>query len=480
MPNPLNFAKPQLGGPFGLCFAIVVCLTAGNAIGFRGVGVALAWYVTAAGIGYAGRLPIHVLGCGYVALHPQQEPDSERCRWRYQLNIAVALNLLSILVWAATATWLHCTVDGSMLLRSAACSALFVPVFALALFTVDRASKLGLERGTEWLCSSWFGRTFLWIEKLTPRRSPAGILFGRFKKLTPTEQASAFLVLITSALLAFPAAGLGGRGLGRLLGEEIRGSKTESTESEHQSVGPLYEEQCPDLPSPGVGAPRPQRELLHALWLDGERFGIRSAGAEQAGCAHIAKQVGEQLGVYYALGFCGSKLRSLGVTSTDYLPALLYQPAAGFALHLANEEVLIGASRRHDIRGGDFYLAYTTYGSWALIRSRASSGDDQKADGDLPCERVAENNVAYEHVPPGLLNVWQQMELLEWAWPEQVASQSNGSSEFIFRSEDPTAEPLATASCVSVTYCAAHYKGNIYATEGSLYATVQAIEGLAR
>jgi hypothetical protein len=168
------------------------------------------------------------------------------------------------------------------------------------------------------------------------------------------------------------------------------------------------------------------------------------------------------------------------VTSDEYLPALLYSPAAGFALQLARAGVLIGASRRHTIRGGDYYLVDTDYGSWILVRRTVSTGSKNKPEkkGSLGCEDVAPDNVPYQRVPPGLLSIWLEATRREWAWPEHVG-EGDGTADFEFHAEDPSAPPLARASCPTPTYCTAMIEGEADSTNGSLRTTVQAIEEMA-
>ncbi|HEU4706606.1 MAG TPA: hypothetical protein VFS64_05440 [Solirubrobacterales bacterium] len=474
--------KASIGGPLGLFFAIVVALTATNSLGNRTLGVLLAWYATIGWIGYAGRLPIHVRGCGYVSRRPRDHPATRGRRQR--LNLLVALNLISIVLWGLLCLYLHRHVgDPSLVLRAVLTVALFAFVFAIAIATVRVINdpEIDLQRGTEWICASKLGQGFLEVDKHIPKRPPFGPLFKRFKEVTTRTEISAFFILVSCSLLALPISGFGAPAAGRLVARELNRGEETTTKQHHTGSGKelLYDEECEGLPWAGVPAPAPQRQQLHALWLGGFGLGLAGDGAKQAGCAHAARQVPGQPGAYYVPSFCGEELRSIGVTSDEYLPSLLYSPAAGFVLQLAKAGVLLGASRRHSVRGGDYYMVDSSFGSWVLVRRNTSTGSGDSSDGSLSCEHVAADNVRYQRVPPGLFGIWFELAGREWVWPEQVGLGS-GAGEFEFRSEDPTAAPLATADCATPTYCTAVIEGEPRSTSGSLYTTVQAINEMAR
>lgn len=473
--------KISIGGPLGAFFVTVAVLSATNSLGHRGLGVWLAWYATVGAIGYAGRLPIHLWGCRYPCRRPRANPATQGRRQR--LNLLVGLNFVSIVLWGLLCVYLHRHAgDPSLLLRTLLTCALFALVYLVAVATVRLISDpaIDLQRGTEWICSSWVGRTFLAIDEHTPERPPFGFVFGRIKGITPPTEISAFFILVTCSLLAMPVSGLGAPAAGGIIARELGGGGGKEGGPKHRGDGKelLYDEECEGLPWAGAPAPAPQRQQLHALWLGGFDLGLSGDGAKQAGCAHAARQVSGQPGVYYAPGFCGDELRSIGITSDNYLPSLLYSPAAGFVLQLAKNGVLLGASRRHAIRGGDYYMVDTSYGSWILLRRRTSTGGE-KGSGSRDCEQVADDSVAYQRIPPGLFGIWFDLAWREWVWPVQVDGGS-GVGEFEFRTEDPAAPPLATAKCATPTYCTAVVEGETRSTVGSLYTTVAAINEVIR
>jgi len=470
--------KIALAGPCGLLIVLSILLSAAEVIGALSLATLLAWNVIISGCGYAGRLPIHLCGGRYISRQRLHDPELRPAQRK--LNICVTLNALSILAWFGLGAYLLGNPEASLELKAVLCVVFYVPAFWLNLETVRCTVALGLPRGTEIVCRSRLGRWIVLRDANVPRGNPFSLFFAWLKKVTPRHQMSAFAMLALSCFLALPAAGFAANEIGPIVREEIRGESHPDDGSGDSTGGPLlYDDLCTGRPEPGKPAPSPYQEGLRALWLGAP--GIDGAGAIQGGCARPARRVSGHPDVWIAPSYCGQELRALGVTASEYLPALQYAPAAQFTLGLAREGVLRGASARHRLRSGDFYVTDSDYGSYVLIRPRLSTGNESLAGGSLLCERVPADLVEYTIVPPGLLDLWAQLIAeLGWVWPQQVGTGAYGASEFAFHAGASASEAAATATCATPTYCSAVIAGESRSTSGSLYTTVLAVEELAR
>jgi hypothetical protein len=435
----------------------------------------LIWYVLIAGICYAGRIPVHVFGAGYVSLQPRLHDQPSLCR---RLNFLTCLNGLSAIVWLIAGVALLVDPTHPWLLETALAIGFYMLVMWLAMETVACATDLGLPRGTEIVCRSWLGRRFKSLLERAPEESPMSRGMKVLARTTPPHQASSFLALSAAALLALSTGTGAAKTAERVMHEpaptspvavaptvEVTGPGTSKQDASDE---PTYEEECDDGTIPGDPAPSPQGEQLLALWMGGG--GIDGAGAIEAGCARGATPVIGHPDVWIARGYCGDSLRSLGIAAPGYLPALLFQGAARFALRKAREGDLRGASARWQVGEGDLYVVDVDVGSFVLVRRNASGGATVPT-GVLPCERQREAGVRYQVIPPGLLGIWLELAHGRWLWPTVV-----GDGRFAFL--DDVGNQVATAHCYGDTRCEAWFDGSLHATSGSLYTSVNALASM--
>lgn len=444
------------------------------------------WYVLAFGIAYAGRLPIHLIRGRYACRRPRKETKPGL---RVRLNILVAANAASIAIWIAIGLMLLGEGRPPGTVLAVAMSALWMAVLGLGVLTVRCVSDLELKRGTELVCESRVGQLYLDHYSGAPENSDFGRFLQWFRRKTPAHQISAFLLLVAGPLLAVPSAAatahfeeemlairVGSPPLAESKPQPPGSSKTQSPSLISIPRSRTYAEECPGSIEPGYPATEPFASELNSLWMGGK--GIDGAGAVQAGCAQTAVEVSAEPEVWTEEGRCGTALRSLGVAADGYLPALLYEQAAAFAIEKAHEGVLLGASERHRLSTGDFYIIDTQIGSYVLIRA-SLGGPGAAATGERPCERIGAQDAPYSVVPPGLIGVWAELVgRAGWLWPVQAGSDHNRNASFIFRPS--VGGPIrGSASCSSDTSCVGEIDGKSFATGGSVWTTVTAVESLA-
>ncbi|MGN6253824.1 MAG: hypothetical protein ACTHO8_02430 [Solirubrobacterales bacterium] len=447
------------------------------------VGKWLAWYLTVAGVGYAGRLPIHVFGNGYVSLHPSLHKLPEL---RRKLNFLTSLNAISVVLWLAGA-WFLLTQPATLPLWVEAVmgTGFYVFVMVLGMETVTCARALDLTRGTEFVCQSPIGRKF----KILQSKAPDGSLIQdgmNAIKTTPPYQASWFLALVAAALVALPSGVGTAKTTEKVLGKQVpvvqespgqeEASQGTGGENRELAADPTYEEECPHDPVPGEPAPAPRSEQLQALWLGGG--GIEGVGGNEAGCAKPATPVLGHPDVWIARGFCGTTLRSLGVAAPGYMPSLLFQQAARFALAKARAGELRGASSRWPVGEGDLYVIDTDIGSFVLVRPKSSGGSTEPS-GDLPCERFEEVNVEYDVIPPGLISLWLEVGADGWVWPAATGKDDPESgAPALFEFRDQEGNVVADARCYSDTRCAAWIDGTLHVTSDTLFTSLNVLESM--
>ncbi len=457
----------RVGGPCGICGGSAIVLIATQMITSAEYLEGLAWYLLVSGVLYAGRLPIHVFGIPYVSLHPSRTESPEL---RRRLNFLTCMNAVSALVWLVAAVFLLSNPAVPIALESAFGIVFYALVMWLGMETVGCATSLGLPRGTEWVCDSPVGKRFKELRQRAPDETPIRDSMDIFTRKTPPYQASWFLSIVAGALLALPSGSGAAQTTEKAL-DVVAGisqstvvTKGPSADGAGDSVvEPSYEEECGGEVEPGEPAPSPRREQLRFLWLGGE--GVEGAGAIEGGCAHRAAPALGHPEVWIARGYCGSDLRSLGVVAPNYLPSLLFQQAARFALAKERAGELRGASSRWEVGEGDGYVVDTDTGSFVLAREDAS-GEAERSEGDLPCERFDEANVPYVVVPPGLIGLWLQVGEDGWVWPKRDPADSDG---FLLVGEGGR---TVRAHCYSDTRCAAWIDGVLTPTTGSLFTSV--------
>jgi hypothetical protein len=444
----------------------------------RSFAVIAKWVVIAAGISCLMRSPIHIIWGKYLTWRPSRSP-SHRFE-RTELNVLVPLNVLFSGCWI---WWAYANLDNGAP-SAAPPLALFVLVTLVAMETVRCARRTGKRRGTEIVCEGplgdWFREFFETSSEGTGFMHKIMIFL---RNPNHPKTISRFLMLVT-ALLLLPFSVHASTAVGHRLNRLLSGSPTpnitnsgDSSDQEEEQVdngetgqssvenpNESWEAQCGAVYD-GRPSPSPNREQLAVVF--------KAAGSKAAGCPHPAEKVHDQEGVWYARSFCGPELRSVGVTSPDYgyLPSILYQQAARFALARAKEGVLRGTSSRWSHEGGDLYVVDTSAGSFVLARRRASAEESgSSGSGSLPCHSYSAGNVPYTVLPPGLVELWLEVAATEWVWPRGV-SESGSSRSFEFVPAYPSREVVATATCVSDVQCTLSYQGAIRTTPGTLYNT---------
>lgn len=464
-------------GPVGICVALAIVAVATGLLDGAGLLTILSYNLILCGIGYAGRLPIHLRWGGYHSRTRRYPGEPEKRRAQRKLNRLVVWNGVSIVAWFALAALILTHPDAERWLLIALCVVFYGLVFWLGLETLRCTLILELPRGTEIVCRSDLGQAVVARDENTPRGNPFSLIFRWLKNVTPRHQMSAFLGLVLSAFLILPAAGYGGSEVGREIGSRLPVGGHEGGAPIIHDGAITYEDICAEHPDPGWPAPAPFGSQIHDLWLGG--VGVKGFGGIQAGCAHAAEPVSGQTDVWVAPGYCGESLRSAAVAGPAGQPAMLFAPAAQFALQLASEGVLLGATPRHSIRGGDFYIIDTSRGSYLLLRSHVSTGTGAPEVGELACEQVPADNVPYTVVPPGLIGLLFEVSEDGWAWPRAMTPAETGASAFTFR-PSIAGPPIAHATCESDTSCTAWLGGEARPSTAPTYISVAEVLALAR
>ena len=445
------------------------------------------WVSVLAGFFCLSRSGVHIGWGKYLTRRPAGPPRLRRVL--LELNLLVPANVLLCVVWI----WIASVQLTKPAPQPPAIVAIVLAtaIVVVAMETVRCVKVAGKRRGTEIVCQGPIGEWFRDLFETSSEDSGfvhKAMLFFRFPN-RPT-QVSRFLCLL-AALMIFPTpvhgSSAGGQSLHRILfqppepisGGENRSRREGDATPEDDPGGEEVEEDDDEAECGGAydAAPAPavNREQIVALFKD--------AGMREAGCPRAAEPVAGEDGVWIAPAYCGSKLRSLAVTApnADYLPALVYQQAADFALARAREGILLGASARHPIRGGDFYVIDTTLGSFVLIRRRSSTGRLPGSEaGGGSCVAYTSGNVTYTVVPPGLVGLWlDATEEGEWLFPHSTSASGEGE-EFEFLTEYPASESLAGASCSSDLRCTLRVDDEVRRSSGRpRYVSVVEITSLA-
>jgi hypothetical protein len=464
-------------GSFAAC-TILVALGVSDG---RGPAKVALWAMIVAGICCMSRSAIHALWGGYLTRHPGLDPN--RRLELVELNALVPLNAMLSGGWI----WLGLGHFGEPEPNIPAAPAilLWALVTVVAMETVRCVRRTGKKRGTEIVCEGPVGK---WFRDFFDTADPRSGLVHRFMVFlrypNGPKTVSRFLMAAVATLL-IPLAVHTSNAVGHRFHRLLYGAPTpdagpreKSLESNGETASdtagkrtwgaseePTWEEQCGG-PYDGRPAPSPNREQLASLF--------ETAGAKVAGCPSPAEQVAGEENVWYAAAYCGSELRSLGLTAPGYLPTILYQQAARFATERAREGTLLGASSRWRFRAGDVYVINTEAGSYVLARSRSSTGRIEPRPGSLPCESYTTGNVPYSVLPPGLVTLWLEVADTRWAWPRSL-----GQGRFELVSEHPAAKRLASATCVSDIECTLSFHGEKRITPGSLYTSIPEIANVA-
>lgn len=447
--------------------------------------LAATWVSLIAAIACLGRSPIHVFWGKYLTRHPDGRP---RHRWALrELNCLVPANVVLSLIWIVIAA--------SQLSAKAPQPPLFVAIIvpcAIVLVAMETVRCVGVtkkRRGTEIVCEGPVGKWFReFFETSDEETGPVHKVMVFFRHPNGRGLVSRFLCLLTG-LMFIPVPVHSSATAGTHLNDAIVtppapvGSGEPAPRRRRETSDVAGEENgAEDEPEPkacgtydGRPAPAPEREEIVAVFEE--------AGVGQTGCPEAPEEVGDHSEVWIASARCGTELRSLVTTGPEYLPALLYQQAAGFARARGREGVLLGASDRHPVRGGDFYVVDTTMGSYVLIRRRPSNGErggENQDSSSSPCEAPSEGNFLYTVVPPGLIALWlEAVEEGAWLFPVSDSANVNGGT-FEFLADYPAREALAHASCANALECMLRVDGETRRSSGTpTYVSVAEITSLA-
>jgi hypothetical protein len=445
------------------------------------------WASIVAGFLCLGRSVIHIIWGRYLTRRPSAHPG-ERLE-RIELNLLVPGNIIVSAFWIRSGlSHLRERSLDTPLLPSLA---LFILVILIGMETVRCARRTGKRRGTEIVCEGPVGTWFR--DFFTTSDEGTGLVHRMMVFLrnpNSPKTISRFLMLLAAVILipySVHTSAATGHRLHRIVfgatptektdsnsfassGSQEGGSGDESEGSGGEDETAIGEAVECAVAYDGEPAPSPHREQLAGLF--------HAEGAKAAGCPTPAQEVAGQEAVWYAKGFCGDELRSLGVTAPEYLPAILYQQAAKFAEARASEGVLLGASSRWPFRAGDLYVVNTTSGSYVLVRRRSSTGAVETQQGGLLCDSYATGNLPYTVLPPGLVRLWLELAETEWVWPQSAGRDGEGRT-FEFLHDYPDDEVLATASCPTDQWCTLSVGGEDRQTNGWPYTSVPEMKSLA-
>jgi hypothetical protein len=403
-------------------------------IGVSVIALGVVWAIS------VGRFAVHV-GIRYFTLPKRGRKMTGRER---ALNFWMSVDLTYLVLW----TW--CTLHSYFFawtpwgppVVGVVCS---VVVEFLANVVVDAAARAKKPRGTDWLRETRF---YKWLVRVLDRSPDPNSRLTRLRAWleNPTEAAkhSGLVVVVVTALgvigvavapVSYAAAERGWQHAHPRVDRPERHSAATPSPTLTPSPSPTlirqpyYTEQCGHSVAPGDGAPNDMaREDLRALWLGNKDEHIAGAGAEEAGCAGLARRESSQpsdptFGVIVAEGYCGQELRTLAVAAPGAPAVLLYQEAARIGLDLVERNRLLGASRRTAVGRGDGYLLDTPDGTAVLLRRSSARGTAEPIapPTERPCDRQYERNVPYVELQPALAALWISEMAREgaWLWPAE-------------------------------------------------------------
>lgn len=282
------------------------------------------------------------------------------------------------------------------------------------------------------------GRLGKYPAKIARATPPIGEL-TRLRALPVVLVASSALVFfaIGSALAAEQAMESSGEGApsvasesGTTVPEPSNESAVEGDEEEEET----YAELCPKLPNPfdighGIGA------LFHY------------DGAYKAGCGTKARRV-PGTGVWFALGTCHGRVRSLGVAPPDGDAELLYGSGARFAWQAALRGELVSAEVAHPA-GGDVYSVEILTGSYGFARTAPTGGAGSGRPHD--CTDVTSTNRLFAELQPPMLLHWRNLveRRAAWSWPHPEEGVADALAFVAYPGETVTAR----GACASEFSC---------------------------
>jgi hypothetical protein len=224
----------------------------------------------------------------------------------------------------------------------------------------------------------------------------------------------------------------------------------------HSSTGyPTYEELCGATNSPGVGVPTSgsvellrEASELNYVWL--------LNGAVIAGCAARALPLFDGRAVYYIVGQCNGLSRSLAIVSPEYPAAIVLDPLAHFALELALQDVLIGASERGKIGPeGDYQVLDTIRGPYLGIRNRQTDGQGGPLERPKTCAELSPAKIKDVILQPGMAKLWLYLATTGLrTWPARdTAHAQHGTTYYTFYDAQEPDTTVATGSCSGTNQC---------------------------
>jgi hypothetical protein len=424
-------------------------------------------------IGWVLRSGVHALA-SYFAL-----PARNVVRRRVML--LSVLNGLGTAVWLVAAIRLRSSLDAAA--QFGALAAASVWVFVMSLCTLVAARAAGLQRGSEWVREhlrdavepgrrTWLGWLIVrLIDWRSDVKSVSTYVTGTSALLLIglVLMAPAFVRILTTtggtdasdpvrvaahegrqprsggALRPRPAGSSARPARGRSRGWSPTVPLAAAPDSDSQprrSIG--YNDVCAGAAQPGDGAPKPASLKLHGLWLGSVAVG----GAGIVGCAEEARPARGHPDLYVMEGRCGDELRSLGIAPLAGDASLLLQQAARYALRLANEGNLVGASGRLSVGGGDLYLIYGDDGTHILVRALAGHGSSPVRSSDDPCREPRADEQPYVEMPPAAADLMMQFVRAHgWVWPRPTID------GFVLRREPGAKDIAAMIVCSGDSHC---------------------------
>jgi hypothetical protein len=212
---------------------------------------------------------------------------------------------------------------------------------------------------------------------------------------------------------------------------------------------------------PGEPAPEPQRDAIYAQVYGSMAMHKDGLGGNNTGCLRPAVRVGDEPGLFYSPGFCGSELRSLTIARANGDAVTLLQEPARFAYAAAEAGTLVWASDREDVGTGNIQTVETTTdGVFVFMREQSAHGTVVPPPGAIWCDRFTSENVAYTRVPPALAGFLPSaMRAIDgWVWVFKKGPPT--MPEHFLLDSNATGKVVGQAVCTSLTDCAVNLMAN--------------------
>jgi hypothetical protein len=382
------------------------------------------------------------------------------------LSCLVVADVLLTALWIASGVWM--LIDPDEVVQCLVAIFLFVTVPSVAAWTVCVAERLAMRRGSEYVRGLEWVKDLRDIQDRMETLRPMEWLANLWMLETKPKDISWLITMLATFALMVASANAPETAaqLIRVLNADTAvvhrdgrqdertssGSRSEGhperpkrrTPVQRRAPGPrkTYAQICRGDPFPGRGdldLPGDPPRALYDLWL-----GPKGLGAVVAGCAQKPHGLMSHSGVWWAVGLCGTELRSLAIGTPRQRAVLLLQQAARFAWARVQDGSLLGASSRQSIGAGDFVLVDTERGTTVLIRARSSTGQTEQQSTST-CEDFADENVPYTEVPPPLVELWLGLARVEWVWP--IEREQPAGAPRLFAFVTTAGEIVSAATC---------------------------------